>query len=391
MSLGRPIRAPIARPLGEAFSRGGLPWDVHGGGGPFILNLGAGGTFTRSTEGFYYLRAPTDGSLPFGGWADVNVRRIEDRGDGLGSMLLMEGSRTNYLLQSRDLANGAWSLGAATLTSNQNGGVDGATLADRVNGTSVQYGPYQLTRGQVAYSTASVWARAVSGTVSHQLWMLQGAGGAAAKALSIGTTYARNAASGNCTPGQAGYEPVECRDETAYGGQVATAQDVYVDLCQLETGYFPSSPIRTTTAAVTRGADVLSYAVGQYPASFLDRGFRITVAPDMSSAEVIASGANYVLVSQNALNYLLISPTATVDFFGQSGRIVQSGALSWSRGQVLTIEASPNGRLVVSGATSGNGTFTAAGRVWPSATITIGSLAGGTSFFGRIGTSIVAL
>lgn len=355
------------------------------------LDLSVGGTFTRGSEGSYLTGAPTDGSSAFLAWAGVDVRRIENRGDGLGAMLLMEGSRTNYFLQSRDMTHASWTAGTATLTSNANGGVDGATLADRENASSGQFSAYQQGRGQIAYSTLSAWVRAVSGTVSHQMLMLQAGSTLVAAATSRTTTYGRPSVSGNAT-GAAGGVPADGRDWSGIGGQVATAQDVYIDLTQVETGYFPSSPIRTAAAAVTRGADVLSYASGSFPAAFLTTGFKVVVAPDASSAEIVSSNTDLRILQVGASDYVRIrkNTNCAVELVC-GGSIVATLTVTFSRAQALTITAIPSsGSLTVAGATTGNGTNTGSGAAWPAATtLYVGAdNAAGNNFFGRIATTV---
>lgn len=366
-----------------------------GGGGLPSLSLLSSGVFTRASEGSYLTGAPTDGSSAFLAWAGNNVRRIEDRGDGLGPMLLMEGSRTNYALQSRALDNAAWTAGTATVTANQNGGPDGATLADRVNATSGQAGPSEASKGQVAFSVASAWARAVSGTVQHQMVLSQGGTALAAKATARSTTYGRSEVSGNCTPGSAGVIPLDASDRSGIGGQVATAQDAYIDLVQIESGHWPTSAIRTTAAAVTRAADALSYAAGQYPAAFCDRGVVFAFAPDCSSAELAASATQFcpVWLGAGSANGIFVSSSLVVSAWLSNAQKIASSPISWSRGQLLTITVRPSaGTLTIAGASSGNGTYSGTPYAWsPSDALWIGSRHTGVdACFGRFGLNLVA-
>ena len=366
----------------------------HGGSRRKYIDLRDGGTFTRSTEGSYLVSAPTDGTTAFLQWAAINQRRIENRGDGLGDMLLMEGARTNRVLRSRDLAGTSWGPGSGVLTNDQNGGPDGATLADRVNAGSGQIAPYALEQGSAGLTSIAVWRRAVAGSVNHQIFIGQGPSLATIQwaARAATTTWSRHDLTATATPGAAGYLGLDGRDGSTNGGQAAQAQDCYLDLHQMESAAFPSSPIRTTTTAVIRGVDVLSYAVGQYPASFLTRGFRFTFVPDFSSAELLASGAGNSLIHDSIGTNVLQFTVGSSPRFWVNGSFVDGSPLTYSRGQLLTFTVQPlAGRITVSGATAGNGSATVAGVAWPAGTLTIGSSGGAISAFGRFGTIIEAL
>lgn len=358
--------------------------------------LASGGTFARTTEGSYLTGAPTTGASAFLAWAAADVRRIENRGDAMGSALLIEGPRTNVLLQTRDLAHASWSAGTAALTSDQNGGPDGANLADRVNATSAQFGPYEQSKTGTGQVRASIWCRAVSGTGTQQLVCLHnGATILAAKALATTTTWARNDCGGSATANH-GMVSLDGRDQSAAGGQAATAQDCYLDLPQCEVGAFPSSPIRTTTIAVTRAVDFLTYAVGEYPSSYLTTGFRFIVALDCTSAELIAGAAEMRLFGVGANDFVRIRPNGgNCDIDLVCGGAIK-GTLTvtmTSRALPLTITVQPSaGTLIVAGATTGNGTNTVAGAAWASGTLNVGtSSAGLLPMFGRIATGVVAL
>lgn len=329
------------------------------------LDLSVGGAFARALVAFYFTRAPTDGATAFMVQAASGVRRMENRGDGLGASLLMEGSATNYLLNSRAMNAASWTAGTGTLTVNAANGPDGTAVAAQENAASAQYGPWAQNPGPTGNVVASIWVRAVSGTASHQIELLNSP--AVARVLSVGTTYGRNMAQGNVSV-NSGMITLDARDETANGGQVATAQNCYLDLPQLEAGFYPTSPINTTTAAVTRPADTLSYASGSYPAAFLTSGFVVSFAPDASSTDFIASNEDWRLVQVGANDYVRIRKnTNCVVELVCGGTVVATLTITFSRAQALMITASPTrGSLTVSGATTGNGTNVGTGAAWPS-------------------------
>lgn len=360
-------------------------------------SLSSGGTFARASAAYYYLSAPTDGSSAFLASASSGTRRSADtRGDGIGASLLMEKSATNKLLNSRDLTSGSWGVGLGSLTSNANGGVDGATLADRIVSASGQYGWYQITGEAPSSYAISAWARAVSGSFNAQIALSSSAiNKCGTLALTIGA-YGRITAVGTTTvTSNAGISMIDGRDLSAYsGGQAATAQDAYVDLLQLEAGYYPTSPIVTAGAAVTRSADTLSYASGAYPVGFLTSGVVVVIAPDASSAEIVSANEDWRLVQVGANDYVRIRATAGVckAELVCGGSVVAAQTFTFSHAQALTITAKPSaGSITVAGATTGNGTTTGSGAAWASsATLYVGGdNAGANNVTGRfVGASI---
>lgn len=347
------------------------------GGGRELLDLFAGGTFTRSTEGSYLTAADALA------WAGVNERRLEyDASLPGGRGLLLEVSRTNELLRSRELTDAAWTAGTGTTTADQATSPDSTTSAERVNVASGQFSPYQTLAG-TGIKTLSAWVRAVAGSVSHQMYIPDG-GGALANFASIGATWTRRDLTKTVVTGPASAVCCDGRDLTASGGQVATAQDIYADLIQFEPGAFPTSAIRTTAAAVTRGADVLSYAVGQYPASFPTRGFRFRFVPRYTRAEMIAAGQGAWLVSlaggagTDALQWTFgggVGQLYLYDTETHAGGTLVATGLNWSgRDTVVTVDVQPElGKIVLSGLTAGDGTYSPAAWGWPSGTLHVGS------------------
>jgi hypothetical protein len=387
------LHRPLPRPIVDAYGRPlrpGYPWDLAGGGrAREALDLFSGGAFTRPTEGSYLLGAPTDGSSAFLAWAAANERRIED------GMLLMEGSRTNYVLQARDQTS--WTGGSAVSTSGF-AGPDATVSAWRTQAASTQWGRYYPTIAGLPAGAcvASQWQRMGSADTS---WQVSGSTGSA---VARGGTFASAAYQRNELPATAalssGVNPIDGRDWTANGGVVASAHDVIGDLLQVEAGYFPTSAIRTVGAPVTRGADVLSYAVGQYPASFLTRGLRFTFAPIFSSAELVAGGAAHMVMqfagaSAESIRLSTDGVNAILYVFGGGALKITSSALTWSRNQALTFTINPAaGTATVSGATSGNGAHSGAAWAFASGQLNVGNSQAGTApTFGRFGRYIEAL
>jgi hypothetical protein len=360
------------------------------------LDLFSGGTFTRASEGSYLIGAPTDGSSAFLAWAVANARRLEDRGDGLGTMLLMEGARTNSIGSPRDMVAG-WSAGGGVLTANDSAGPDGAVLADYYSAISGSFGSYIAAAPVIGTRIACSFygkRRAAAGPdEAHYAYQDGGAGDGTYTNSPISETYARYELLRLIANASGYYVPMEGRTS---GGLTARALAYTMDLHQFEVGAaFPSSPIRT--GGGTRAADVLSYAVGQYPASFLTRGFRLTFAPDFASADMPTGTAMSLATFGGALNdFVDILHTAGVikiRAYHGGTLILTVGGITFSRGQLLTLDVNPAaGTYALSGATSGNGVTVGTPFAFTEGALAIGyTPAAGQSIFGRFGRYIEAL
>lgn len=353
---------------------------------PIGLFLGQGGTFTRGSVAMYQTGAPTDGSTPFYAQAAANIRRIENRGDGLGPMLLMEGSVTNRFANNRTKVS---LTGTDTLTDAAGPGIDGTTTAVRHQAASGQNdGQNHTTEG----GTFSVYGRAFSGTSS---WGYTLNGSVSGGVASQSTTYARKDLFIASTAGVVC--PVDGFDRSGSGGIVAGARDILTDFPQWETTFWPTSPIVVVGSTATRAADVLSYPVGQYPDLFRTIGFRIQFAPDFTHAELVASGDICTLVSFSGgagTDRLSLSHAAGVaSVYTQDSTVgaQSTGAKTWARGSLLTIDVYPSaGRVITSGFLTGNGTTAITPFSWPVGTLWIGTNKGNAAqaAYGRFSTRL---
>jgi hypothetical protein len=164
--------------------------------------------------------------------------------------LLVEPSGTNLALRSNDFTvTGTWTPNDTTIISTDNLSPDGTNNATRIRGAS---GANQV-RQQVIVGTSgavyvgSVWIRRVSGTSA---FLLRVANAVAGSVLSISptTTWQRYSFSSTATSTtvRLGFVFPNDTDEFEIWG------------AQLETGSVATSYIPTTTAAVTRNADVIT-------------------------------------------------------------------------------------------------------------------------------------
>ena len=196
-------------------------------------------TFSRLSTGTYI---GSDGLLKT---AIANVARFDHdsiTGESLG--LLMEESRTNLVLHNRDLTQGQWTKSNATVARNQTGpdGIGNSAssiIADADRATVLQ----AITSASSARLT-SAYIKRISGT--GPIEMTQN-GGLNWTAVPITASWVRVS-----IPSATILNPTVGFRLGAIGDAIA------VDYVQCENDSFPTSAIATTSATVTRAADVAS-------------------------------------------------------------------------------------------------------------------------------------
>jgi hypothetical protein len=155
--------------------------------------------------------------------------------------LLIEGQRTNLLLHNRDLTNAAWTASNVTVAKVATG-IDGVSnSASRLTATANNGTVLQAVTSGANNRATTAYVRRVSG--SGTVEMTQN-GGTNWTAVTVTSDWTRvGPASANVTNPSVGF-------------RLGTSGDVIeVDMVQLETATFASSPIITTTASATRAAD----------------------------------------------------------------------------------------------------------------------------------------
>lgn len=402
MSVRRVIVPEIYRSV-ERVTRGGRapfePPDYYRGGaaglptGPLVRF--ADGTFTRASVGTYLTLT---GANPLT-QAAANEPRYENRNDGLGALLLIEGSRTNIVGYSYTMNSWSGAGNASTVTDNAATdplGTNTASLLDlQGTGSNSRYHTWGSAIAGEVYSM-SVWARgSAAGQVgkSFRLLCTNTASSVVARIdATLPTNWARfsDIRTAVSTTRVVYYDN---RLNTPTGGDPALPQWTgHMWGHQLELGRFASSFIPTTTgSSVTRPADSMTYAAGSTPATLRSGRWKFPVfSPAFSSGQIISpntfilaswgTGSDVIQLRHNGANVIL-------EVIQGSVVKIASGAITFNAHQGLTLSfLADTGALEIAGANSGNGIVTG-GTPWtmPDDTFRIGGVPGAASSeaFGR--------
>ncbi len=213
--------------------------------------------------------------------AAAGALRRGDRG------VLIEGSRTNLCLQSQTFDNATWSRIGSTVTANVIAAPDATTTADKLiedtsTGSHIAFQTISFVSGTTY--TASIYAKAgertrlnilcVTGFLVNASFDLANG---TILGTPVGTALIETLANGwyRCSVsiaatatggGNLQFRLIDTGTNISYTGDGTSG--LYLWQADLQAGAFPSSPIVTTSASVTRAADVLTYTAGvSYPLS----------------------------------------------------------------------------------------------------------------------------
>ena len=163
---------------------------------------------------------------------------------------LAEGARTNSCLQSRDLTSVSWTKTTLTVAKTSTG-IDGVgSSCTRCTAAGANSTATQAITLVSAAKTFSVWIKRVTGTGVVQISLDNFATNTDVTALINSSTFTL-------------VQMTQTLANPTVGIRLVTSTDaIDVDVAQLEdTASFASTPIPTTTIAVTRNADVLNYVL----------------------------------------------------------------------------------------------------------------------------------
>jgi hypothetical protein len=279
-------------------------------------------SFTRASTGTY---VGSDGLVKTATTNEARFDHNPTTGESLG--LLVEEARTNLLLRSEEFDNASWTANEATITANQIAAPNGTTTADLFT-TSATTGVehYILQSFTVAASTAytaSVYAKAGTGSIFDLQYRVAGAwaGGNVLVGFNLSTqvvTITSGTATASITPVGNGWFRCQITATSSVAGgspqfRIATGDGggtLYLWGAQLEVGAFPSSYIPTTSATVTRAADVASIT-GTNFSSFYNQ----TEGTFYSEGSIKAIESGKPIIGTNLANFnpLFFGSSSTLD------------------------------------------------------------------------------
>ena len=201
-------------------------------------------TFTRASSGTF-----TD-SAGLIKTATTNEPRFDHNpttGESLG--LLVEEQRTNLLVRSEEFDNAGWTKDNASITTNTTTAPDGTITADTYSGTSTSGVRQSVTLTSGTVYTISFYVKSAGlGNNGFRLIIDGTQPSSNFTATSDWQRFTFTATSAN----------TGLRTCGIIRNSLNAAIDVFIWGAQLEVGAFPTSYIPTTTATVTRAADVAS-------------------------------------------------------------------------------------------------------------------------------------
>lgn len=191
-----------------------------------------------------YHGAGIDGAKYF----DTDASGTDIPSDSLHGLLLEKDASTNSCLQARDLANASWTKTNTTATRNATGLDNIANTATTLEATSDDGTCLQSITLASAARSFSAYVKRVSGTGTIEITRDNGSSWTDVTSLIGSSSFTRVAIKGTSVL------------NPTVGFRLGTSGDsIAVDYCQDEAGSVLTYPIDTTTTAVTRNAEVMSY------------------------------------------------------------------------------------------------------------------------------------
>lgn len=175
-----------------------------------------------------------------------NVPRL-DYSNGTCPSILVEPQRTNLALYSQQFTNGVWSIKSGTFTDNYGFSPDGTTNATRFVSTDSDPYVYQPITGDGSTYTVSCYVKGVGSSIGKN-----GSIRVSANSQSFAITNQWQRVTLTCTISGVLIMGLEIPDGASVG------DEVLIWGYQCEQGSYATSYIPTTSASVTRNADVIS-------------------------------------------------------------------------------------------------------------------------------------
>ena len=267
-------------------------------------------TFTRASSGTF---VNSQGLIQA---ASTDVPRFDHNPTTRESLgLLVEEQRTNLLLRSEELGDAAWTTAAATVTSNTGVAPDGSSTADTITSSGTAVISQAVTKAASAITyTGSLF---VKGTITALSFSIDDGAtnnrGRVVFNLSTGATSSTSndgtftGTSGTITSFLNGWYRLAITTTTNSTTSVRlrtfwTGSGTSIDAwgAQLEAGAFPTSYIPTTTATVTRSADVASVSGSNFSSWFNALGGSVFCDADRSTG--ISSASTVFSINDGGFN-----------------------------------------------------------------------------------------
>jgi hypothetical protein len=231
--------------------------------------------------------------------------------------LLLEGTRTNVALWNRDLTNAAWTKTNVTAAKDQTG-IDGvASSASKITATAGNGTILQAITLASSARFQSAYVKRVTGS------------GVVEMTTDNGTTWTAITVTADWTRVSI---PTKTLADPTIGFRIVTSGDaIAIDFVQNENGAFASSPIWTTTAAVTRASDVcqiIGDGLLPFQSNYGWAAVQLKTAAVPASALAILSGS---------------SPSNLYLFSGTSNQIVSNNGTTSLNSGVSTVGAFKRG------------------------------------------------
>ena len=293
--------------------------------GGSVVTFGFGMATSVSTNDFAYFWG---GQLVEGSTAKdyqktetrLNIPRL-DYSNGTCPSLLVEPQRTNVLQRSQEFENAYWINNGVTITANQTTAPDGTLTADILNGVSGGFGVVRFSTWSATNNAASCFAKKNTSNI-FRIANVTGTVGGVNFDLNSGVVSSVSAGF-SATIEDFGNGWYRCTAVDTLGrtgtfslGVTSASESIFIWGAQLESGSYSTSYIPTTSASVTRNADVIfktgiSSLIGSTEGTiFLDYIWNNN-ASDVIPIAVNGDGGKFIWFRLNG-----------VQFYGNGGSLV---------------------------------------------------------------------
>jgi hypothetical protein len=269
-----------------------------------VATLPGGLLFSRASSG-HSVQTGSSSILIVGGFTSNDVARAGRRSDAHDVALAFEESRFNEVPDCRNMLAASWSVGGGSTTTAGQTGPDGAALAHRLQVPSATNSNFRasVTVAGTSY-VCQIWQRAFTAPELYQLMVSKGDGTRGTATGTVQTVWGTAHLIFTAASTVANFAPSDGRDWTSFGGIVAGARDVVVDLTNIQPGKFPTSTIVTSGGSATRAGERLYYPAAS---DLFDAGrmnLHATLRPMGAAADY---GAHMYLGRFDANNYVRVN------------------------------------------------------------------------------------